>query len=356
VRHLRLALAVVALLSAYSAAVAAPARAASKVSILDQDAIEVAATRGNDTAATHLSVLNTGDELVTLTLSLQAVSTGAVGVEHRSETVSVPPGKARRIRVTLNGLKDLRDKVTGQFVLTGGAEPVAKGVSVLPASTHDWPLIMLIAAVAAAVALMAYTIGWALTRGKGGDLFNEAPGPKWKFDDSWATSLTAIGALLGTVVGSSALPEIPHEIDKDTATLLSLGFGGAVVSAPFIFSAVRNPTKDTTDPDAGRWGYNFALLLSCSITFGAVVGELATLGLVSWELIDPKAWRYAALGAFILLGELSLYYFLTTVPYLATSDWEKKRQAVIAGFQAELATTPAPAIVAPPAAQRWHLP
>jgi hypothetical protein len=340
VRHLRLALALVALLSACLATVAAPARAASKVSILDQDAIEVAATRGNDTAATHLSVLNTGDEPVTLTLTLQAVSTGAVGVEHRPETVAVAPGTAKRIGVTLNGLKGLRDKVTGQFVLTGGAEPVAKGVSVIPASTHDWPLILLIAAVGAAVALMAYTIGWALTRGKGCDLFNEAPGPKWKFDDSWATTLTAIGALLGTVVGSSALPEIPHEIDKDTATLLSLGFGGAVVSAPFIFSAVRSPNKDTTDPDAGRWGFNIALLLSCSVTFGAVVGELATLGLVSWELIDPKAWRYAALGAFVVLGELSLYYFLTTVPYLATNKWDAAPSAMFAA----------------PAEQRWHLP
>jgi hypothetical protein len=152
-------------------------------------------------------------------------------------------------------------------------------------------------------------------------IFAPAAGPKWSLD-SWASTLTTAGGILGTVLGAATLPEIPREIDKDTLVRLNLLFGILVLVGPFLFQAIRNPFVKPTDQDAAYTGWNLTLLLACAITGAAVVGELATLGLLGWELAGPGDWGTAAVVAVVVLAVAAAYYFLVTVIQLVTTDWK----------------------------------
>lgn len=158
-------------------------------------------------------------------------------------------------------------------------------------------------------------------------LFRQAPGPKWSFA-SWATNITAVGAGFGTVLASISLPKHPHPLDQHALVSLSLFFGLLVLAGPFIFQAIRNPTKSPVDQDADRWGFNITLLLACLLTFAAVVGEFTGLGLLYWEILGGGGWGKAAVGAASAAGVIALYYFAVTVPRLAEADWKAHQTLV----------------------------
>jgi hypothetical protein len=79
------------------------------------------------------------------------------------------------------------------------------------------------------------------------------------------------------------------QMDKDTLIRLNLGFGLLVVVAPFLFQALRLPSRRATTTDTGLYGWNMLLLLACCLTFSAVLGELGTLALLLWELLSGGA-------------------------------------------------------------------
>jgi hypothetical protein len=231
----------------------------------------------------------------------------------------------------------------------------------------DWPPVFLVGALAGVVLIFLAVIQWARNQGKCAMLTKPAPGPKWSFE-SWATTSTALGAVLGTVLASTVVPAVPRQISKDSLVALNLVFAGMVVVAPFLFQAIRRGDGAKVDQDAGLWGYNWALALACAITGGAVLGELATLALVGWEIAGAGFWGYLLLVAIIGLGLLAARYFVVTARELATTDWkeladeDKKRAAV--GSEESLLLGPAggksapgretPAVVAPRRA--WSLP
>jgi hypothetical protein len=194
----------------------------------------------------------------------------------------------------------------------------------------DWPMLTVVVALGLA-ALMAGTLGIAVVRRKGKCwLINPAPSPKWSFE-SWATHLTAIGAVLGTVLGSASLPESPTQIDKESLVGLSLLFGALVVVAPFIFEAIRRPVAPTSGEGGGS-GFVGVLLLSCAITFGAVFGEIFTLGLAAWELTGGDAGGVAIEVGLGLLSILALYYVAVTAWEAAMTDWSSEAQKQTSTF------------------------
>jgi hypothetical protein len=99
---------------------------------------------------------------------------------------------------------------------------------------------------------------------------------------------------------------VPREIDKETLVRLNLFFALLLVAAPLIFHAIRKPTRAAAREE-GLWGFNLTLLLACTVTLGAVLGELATLALLFWEVLggktgaevaihfDPESWRCGCL-------------------------------------------------------------
>jgi hypothetical protein len=304
-----------------AAALGAPAYAAAPdrlgITSLGKGTLDVKAKEDSDRAAAYLSVLTAGQESVRLELAFQAASSESARLAgYKPRTVE--PG-ATRVKVTFAGLKKLnREPVEGQLVVPSGTRPVARAVSITPAPqpSRDWASSILWMAVIAFGVLAL--VGMLFGRLK---LLKPAPGPKWSLK-SWATTLTAAGGILGTVLGAATLPEIPREIDKETLVRLNLLFGLLVVVGPFVFEAIRNPTVPATEQDAGYTGWNLTLLLACAITGGAVFGELATLGVLGWELAGPGDWGTAAVVAVIVVAFLAAYYLLVTTVWLVTTDWK----------------------------------
>jgi hypothetical protein len=67
----------------------------------------------------------------------------------------------------------------------------------------------------------------------------EAP-VDWSFKESWASTITAVGALFATIVSSTALPAAT-EVPKATWAGISFFFGVLVVVAPLVYAAFSKP-------------------------------------------------------------------------------------------------------------------
>lgn len=191
----------------------------------------------------------------------------------------------------------------------------------------DWPLLIVLVALGSTALLFAALASAVAKRAEVKWLTSPAPSPKLSFE-SWATHLTAVGAVLGTALGTASLPESPTQIDRESLVALSLLFGGLVVVAPFIFEAVRRrPVTPAPAEGAGESsGFVGVLLLACAITFGAVFGELFTLGLAAWELTGGDLGGVlieVGLGA---LSALALNYVAITAWEAAMADWKPQAQ------------------------------
>ena len=103
---------------------------------------------------------------------------------------------------------------------------------------------------------------------------------EWSFTDSWASTLTAVGALLGTVLAiSGIIPEDAEPLASNALTGLNLFFGALVVIAPLVFSAVQRVVSPPHANDEGpRYkGFVWGFLMACFFTLWGVLGELGTL-------------------------------------------------------------------------------
>jgi hypothetical protein len=308
---------------------AAAQQANPKITGLGQEALSVKAKSGEDSAVAYVSVLNAGSAAARIQVTFQAASSDRIRVT-KFQPQSAAPG-ATRVAVTLTGLTALKEEAEGQLLVTGGAEPVARAVKITPAPqpSRDWAAtIFWLTVIVFALLYGAVVAGLALTK-RLPSLGKLAPGPKWSFE-SWATTLTAVGAILGTVIGDVTLPEVPRRVDKETLIELNLIFGVLLVVGPFVFQAVRARSASADDQEAGLTGYTWALLLACSLTAAAVLGELATLGLMGTELTEKDVWRTVIWVAAGLLCVLALLYFSRTSWELATTDWEEQARKAAA--------------------------
>jgi hypothetical protein len=297
-----------------------PPSPAPRLTSLGEDTLAVKAKQGEDQTTTYVSVLNADAGTARIRVEFQASSDERVRVVNY-DPVPVLGERATRVKVTLEGMKQLEDEaVDGQLVVLGGAEPVARAVSITPAPQPSWDWPKSILEIAMLGFAIVFTVGL-LLGGVTGELFKPAPGPKWSFD-SWATTLTAVGGILGTALGAVTLPDIPREIGKESLIRLNLLFGVIVVVGPFLFQAIRNPKVRATDQDSAFTGWNFTLLLACAITAGAVFGELTTLGLLGWELTGGGDWGTAIVVGVAVLAVAGLWYFVVTVYDFVTTDWK----------------------------------
>ena len=65
-----------------------------------------------------------------------------------------------------------------------------------------------------------------------------ATGSSWSFSSSWLTNVTALGAVLGTVLGATGfLADVLPGTDTGRFTGLSVLFGAFVIAAPIVYSA-----------------------------------------------------------------------------------------------------------------------
>jgi hypothetical protein len=138
------------------------------------------------------------------------------------------------------------------------------------------------------------------------DLRTPMGNAKWKFDESWASTFTAVGAVFGTVLGAGLLPDTPNLLGKAQFAGLNVFFGTVVVLSAFLFSAIRG--KD------GK-GLPVIYFLAAFLTFAAVIGELMTLGLLvldSTAKVESTALSYA-FGTVVVLAILLILKYGWTV-------------------------------------------
>lgn len=158
----------------------------------------------------------------------------------------------------------------------------------------------------------------------------------WDFSTSWASNLTVVGALLGTAL-SAALGTLQHSTLNLLFLLLAflaplayavLGRQVPVIPTQAqeqqsIWTIVRR-IQDAQQPTQllsyQYQGYVWGFLCACLFTVWAVLGELATLFLLSGDLptTQPKQ-HFSIIGGFqvflVLAGLFLLYYCLTNIPW-----------------------------------------
>lgn len=109
---------------------------------------------------------------------------------------------------------------------------------------------------------------------------------KWDFQSSWASTLTAVGALLGTVISSSntLLPANKQLLSGVEFVSLNLFFGMLLIFAAFFYNTTRSSKGVTAGKELQPHGKVVSFLISSGITLWAVLGELLTIILLVGEM------------------------------------------------------------------------
>jgi hypothetical protein len=130
----------------------------------------------------------------------------------------------------------------------------------------------------------------------------------WSYSESWATSLTLVGALLGTVLGAGVLPEKLDLFSKAGYSAFNVLFGMLVLVAPLVYAAAQRRMPDADDGTPQYQGTTWAFGWASVATLWGVFGELATVGLLFREiekdggLATVLVWSsWAVLGAIALV-------------------------------------------------------
>ena len=121
---------------------------------MEDGKLEVAAKDDDEKTVLYLPLLNKGAAAVTPEVTLDFPKSPDVRPESQNAT-PIKGGDAARIGVTLVGVDDLSKKAEGVIVVRGGAEPIARELTITPPLDPllPWPQFIVIAAAAAALLL-----------------------------------------------------------------------------------------------------------------------------------------------------------------------------------------------------------
>jgi len=178
----------------------------------------------------------------------------------------------------------------------------------------------------------------------------------WSFSNSWASSMTAGGAFLGTILAASVIPAGAVPFSPGALAGLNLLFGFIIVLAPLTFSAstrINKPAPGDTGPDYA--GYIGLFLVAAGLTVWATLGELATIAILldelqSGTLSGALTWLFFALLLISIAG--AGCYAWGTIR--ATIDYVNPPAAAAAGPE-DLTPVPAIRTPRPGPLPRWNL-
>jgi hypothetical protein len=138
-----------------------------------------------------------------------------------------------------------------------------------------------------AASLLLVGLHW-YPRRKQFDLHDRLGPANWDFSLSFASNLTVLAAILGTILTAGVLPDT-SSAPAGTYAGLNLMFGVLVILGPFVYTATQkvetiHPTQDPGTTAPQYQGYVYGFFLGTVLTLWAVLGELATTGLVFNEI------------------------------------------------------------------------
>jgi uncharacterized membrane protein len=188
----------------------------------------------------------------------------------------------------------------------------------------------------------------------------------WDPKQSWASTVTAIGALLATVL--SARPELPfksvkpetvaavEKLKEEIAGIrteflgMSIFFGALILIAPLIYNATR--TKKKVDTKAGGkedqyQGYVWSFMLTSLLTLWGADGQLMALFLLFGMLKMSLATAFQGLLGLTLFPLIPLYAWRSIKIAIQTAEIEAaKKQLELQrksfGIDAQVSEPPLP--------------
>lgn len=158
-------------------------------------------------------------------------------------------------------------------------------------------------------------------------------GRAWSPSDSWVTNIAGTGAVLGAVVSSlSTLQTVIGAASVIGVTILFVTFGGAAAFAPLLYAvtAVSSP-GEAASPDqlTGRmWGF----LLAGATSLMAVMGEIATVALLFWQVSTSVVDRVVILTVLCAGGLAVAAYSARTLTALSSVVPASQAEARDVGF------------------------
>jgi hypothetical protein len=226
------------------------------------------------------------------------------------------------------------------------------------------PNVLVIEGLLWALFLMAKAIYkvWPVTWTWNGDMGSV----RWDASKSWASTFTAVGALLSMVLSSSqvVLPE-PKLLmmSKGAYSGLSLFFGALIVLAAFAYNATMRPASVTTLPGVAQKelrGMVVSFLLATTLAVWGASGQIGTLLLLVEELNDQASLVYPAARVFQLLLILVFLILVLYIPRsveVAIANQTPNARLYKAQVKAQMRSLnmPEPTKVVPPQPE-WTLP
>lgn len=206
------------------------------------------------------------------------------------------------------------------------------------------------------VAILVVSISYGVTYSLvGAKLLDRMGASDWKFSESWASTLTASGAVLGTVLGAQILPTATSEQTslKPTFVIFNLMFVTTVVVAAALYNTFRFQNRVAQPPEGTPktgetpkieppptnapttafqyQGFVVCFLIASVLVLWAVLGQLLTLWRLLGEALSPSNPIYTIFTILLALaGVLALVYGATSVP------WTLRNQA----YRDEIGTGP----------------
>jgi hypothetical protein len=224
-------------------------------------------TVSGDQASVDLIVKNAGDA-ATGELSFELVQPelgSTVSLTPTEVPVSVDPGDIETI--SLEGTYDeARELEDGILTISDGDGLLAQALveSSLESNYRHILLPILLGLLVAVAVVLAAAVN------SKNDLKTDLPAkPGWDFSTSWASNLVAIGAVLGTILGSSEIAASAFEgVPLVEFVALNVIFGVIGLLAPVVFTVCRRKDNDGT-----TWGF----LVASGLTTLSVGGQMLTV-------------------------------------------------------------------------------
>ncbi len=297
-------------------------RAEHSLEFVDQDVLALELAANAQTVSTTVTIRNNGPSVEEVQF-FATLQDGNGAVTNIGPLTPQPP-TAQSFRVTiftLNLPTTTKQPLSGHLTINGVNSTVLPGVRKLsispafvppPYVTNVKPKDVLIWVVALGIAslLVVGAKFWppGLKLGK----VMKGP-PNWDTKGSWATNLTAVGAVLNLVSAENILPETTKYLTSAQYSALALLFSALALIAPaiFIFINRRDPSQAAAaEPVAQSWVWVF--LLASIMTLWAVYGQLLLALLILDELRVANTLSTATFTIFALVvmgaGLLLMWY------------------------------------------------